>query len=70
MANVILLWLSFSEIRIQFHIIEEIMHPAHVPFVAEIQGRRLPAGPVTIGHAVDSSAIIMRAVVSACDQLC
>ena len=27
----------FTEIRIQFHVIQEIMHPSHIPFVSKIQ---------------------------------
>ena len=32
-----LIMIVFAEIWIQFHVIQKIMHPSHVPFISEIQ---------------------------------
>ena len=32
-----LIMVIFSEIRIQFHVLQEVMHPSHIPFQAEAQ---------------------------------
>ena len=51
-----------AEVRIQLHVIQEIMHPAHVPLIAEIQsvilhrsGHLRPCGRFLCNH--DSSRI-------------
>ena len=50
--------IEFAEPGIQGHVMEHIVHPAHVPFVVEAQAP-VPTGLETMGQEVDSSAIIM-----------
>ena len=44
--------------RILLHVVQRVVHPAHVPFVAEAEAAVDRRRGVTPGHAVDSSAII------------
>ena len=47
----------FAEIGIQLHVLQKIVHPAHVPLKGKAQSVLLGCF-VTLGQAVDSSAII------------
>lgn len=46
-----------TEERVSLHVAEHIVHPAHVPLEVEAKAPS-EAGFVTMGHAVDSSAIM------------